>query len=181
MVSYISLFFHAFLVGQYKGARGPSYAIPFHHPCGHFDVECIVRLYGPSRTIGYLRQNLASPNIFGRSKQQLSAGFDRSSEPIILHFVSFWMSLLRLPILVWSGVQIQICSPAASVLANFAIGNPGKLLQLLSINLPRSEKDVESLFLINENDCRRIRDLYACLRSRLITFYPRLQHIIPVY
>lgn len=122
--------------------------------------------------LGYLRQSLTSLNIFGRSKQQLSAGFDGSSEYIILHFVSFRMSLPRLPILVRSEVHVQNRSPAASVLAYFLIGNPGKLLQLLGINLQMSENNIESMFLINGRDCRKIRDLYACLRSRLTTFCP---------
>ena len=167
------------------GDRATLNAIPFHYPCGHLMWNVLFfskkRANGPSRTIGYLRQKLTSPNIFGRSKQQLSAGFDHSSEPVILHFVSFWLPLLRLPVLVWSGLQVQVCSPAASILARFPIGNPAKLLQLLSINLQRSEKDIESLFLINENDCRKLRDLYACLRSRLTTFCPQSQHIMPIY
>lgn len=69
---------------------------------------------GPSRSIGNHRQNRQPRS--GSSKQQLSAGFDRSSELVTLHFTSFCMPLIWLPVLVWSGVQVQVC-PADSILS----------------------------------------------------------------
>lgn len=111
---HISFFFvHSSLAStRGPGDRATVNAIPFHYPCGHLMWNVLFfskkRANGPSRTIGNLRQKLASPNIFGRSKQQLSAGFDRSSESIILHFRSFWMPLSRLPVLALPWVHVQI-------------------------------------------------------------------------